>query len=373
MHRLTLLAVLACGNLPLAAQNSTQSYAWNLPKGFPAPRVPIDNPMSTAKVELGRYIFYDKRLSVNGKSSCATCHQQELAFTDGLPAAVGATGEKHPRSAISLVNIAYSAVFTWSNPQITTLEQQALVPMFGEHPLELGLQNGDGFLSMLKSNPKYRELFEHAFPEDSDRFTTVNGAKAIASFERSIISARSPYDRYHYGGDDTAVTESTKRGEILFFSQQLSCFRCHGGFNFSGDSVSERHAVTELEFHNTGLYNLPGALSYPAPNLGIFEFTKDPKDVGKFKAPTLRNIALTAPYMHDGSIATLDGVLSHYAAGGRTIGAGPHAGDGHNNPNKDPLIAGFNLSDRQRSDLIEFLKSLTDQAVLHDGRFANPW
>ena len=332
-----LFALAACGTIALTAQD--------LPTGFPKPRVPLDNPLTPAKVELGRYLFYDTRMSVNGKSSCASCHKQELAFTDGLPVAVGATGEKHPRGAMSLVNIAYSAALTWGNPGIVSLEQQALIPMFGENPLELGLRVGDSFLSTLRSDPKYRELFEYAFPQDSDRFTIVNVTKAIASFERSIISARSPYDRYHYCGDDSAVSDSAKRGEILFFSQQLSCFRCHGGFNFGGGA----------EFHNNGLYNARGG-----PDTGISEFTKDPKDAGKFKAPTLRNIALTAPYMHDGSIATLDGVLSHYASAG------------HNSPNKDPLIAGFALSSQDRIDLIEFLKSLTDQAVLYDRRFANP-
>ncbi len=128
-----------------------------------------------------------------------------------------------------------------------------------------------------------------------------------------------------------------------------------------------------MEFHNTGLYNLPGPLSYPAPNVGIYEYTRLAADVGKFKAPTLRNIAVTAPYMHDGSIATLEGVLDHYAAGGRRIRSGPHAGDGHNNPNKDHLIGGFTLSPADRADLVAFLQSLTDDAVLRDPRYSNPW
>jgi len=196
---------------------------------------------------------------------------------------------------------------------------------------------------------------------------------AIACFERSIISARSPYDRYHYGGDDTAVSESGKRGEILFFSQNLACFRCHGGFYFSEGTTSAARAPHEIEFHNTGLYNVRGAISYPAPNVGTFEFTKSAKDVGKFKAPTLRNIALTAPYMHDGSIATLEGVLDHYAAGGRTINGGPHAGVGHDNPNKDALIQGFPLSTGEREDLIHFLETLIDAEALKDERFSNPW
>jgi cytochrome c peroxidase len=289
--------------------------------------------MTVAKVELGRYLFYDTRLSLNGKASCATCHKQELAFTDGRAVSLGATGEAHTRSSMSLVNVAYSAVLTWSNPSLTKLEDQALIPMYGEHPVELGLRINDNLLAKLHAEPIYTELFRQAFPQSEDPFTRQNVVYAIASFERSIISADSPYDRYHYGGDDHAISESAKRGEILFFSQPLSCFRCHGGFNFS-DATRQ-----PVEFHN----------------VGIDEFAK-------FKAPTLRNIAVTAPYMHNGSLATLEKVLTHYAEGGS-----------NHNPDKDPLIAGFTLSQQDRDDLIAFLNSLTDEAVLHDVRFSNPW
>jgi cytochrome c peroxidase len=296
-----------------------ETYHWDLPAGFPVPRVPADNPMTAAKVELGRYLFYDPRMSVNRKSSCATCHKQELAFTDGRPFAVGTTGENHTRGAMSLVNVAYSSALTWNTPGVNRLEDQALVPMFGEHPLELGLRPGDGFLLSLRASAKYQVLFEKAFSDETDRFTIANVVKAIACFERSIVSARSPYDRYHFGRDDLAVSESAKRGEILFFSQSQSCFRCHGGANFGGGS----------EFHNTGL---------------------SAGEATTFQAPTLRNIAITAPYMHDGSIATLDAVIDHYASGG------------HDNPHKDPLIAGFHLTAEQRADLIAFFQSLTDEA-----------
>jgi cytochrome c peroxidase len=359
-----LFLVALTGRWAVAAESDKAGdYQWNLPKGFPKPYVPADNPMSAAKVDLGRYLFYDTRMSVNGKESCASCHKQDLAFTDGRATGLGATGESHSRSAMSLVNVAWSGALTWSNPEMRSLEKQALVPMFGEHPVELGLREGDRFLPMLQSDAKYRALFEQAFPNETDRFTIDNVTRAIASFERSIISGRSPYDRYHYDRDDSAVSDAAKRGEVQFFDQRLSCFRCHGGFNFTDSTVSERNAKRPIEFHNTGLYNLPGLLSYPPPNVGIYEFTKAPADVGKFKAPTLRNIALTAPYMHDGSIPTLEGVLDHYAAGGR---------NGHN-PNKDPLIGGFTISQQNRDDLIEFLKSLTDDAVIHDPKFANPW
>jgi cytochrome c peroxidase len=358
MRVLSIVGMLWLLSGQIRAGDPAGSWEWNLPKGFPKPFVPVDNPMTAAKVELGRHLFYDRRMSANGQASCATCHKQELAFTDGRTVGVGATGESHSRGAMSLVNVAYSGALTWSNPKMTRLEDQALVPMFGEHPVELGLREGDGFLPRVRSDAKYRELFARAFPNETDPVSIGNVTKAIASFERSIISARSPYDRYHYGGDDNAVSDSAKRGEILFFSQNVACFRCHGGFNFSDATVSERTADREREFHNTGLY-----LSYPAPNVGIYEHTHNPADTGKFKAPTLRNVAVTAPYMHDGSVPTLEDVLDHSAGGGRA----------HDNPNKDPLIHGFPLSSQERADLIAFLQALTDEEVLRDKRFSNPW
>jgi cytochrome c peroxidase len=367
----SLLSVMIC--LAAAEPPNPGVYVWNLPKGFPQPRVPADNHMTATKVELGRHLFYDTRLSINDKASCATCHQQALAFTDGRAASLGATGESHPRSSMSLVNVAYNAALTWSNPTLTSLEEQTLIPMYGEHPLELGLQMRDDFPAKLRTLHVYVDLFAQAYPGSKDPFNRQNAVNAIACFERSLISADSPYDRYHYHGEDQAISASAKRGEILFFSQPLSCFRCHGGFNFSDASDSAQREPRPIEYHNTGLYNLPGAMSYPAPNVGIYEFTKQPSDIGKFKAPTLRNIAITAPYMHDGSIATLAEVLDHYAAGGRTIASGPQAGNGHNNPNKDALIGGFTLSTHDRDDLIAFLQALTDTAVLHNPRFSNPW
>jgi cytochrome c peroxidase len=355
-------------------QASSADYQWQLPKGFPRPKVPADNPMTLQKVRLGRYLFYDQRMSVNGSESCASCHQQKLAFTDGRPQGVGATGQMHPRGAMSLVNIAYSGALTWANPNEHSLENQALTPMFGDHPVELGMTGkGEAFVQILRADPLYREMFAAAFPGEADPFSISNVTKAIASFERTIISASSTYDRYHYGGQDDAISESATHGEALFFSEPLSCFRCHGGFNFSDATVSESSRGTDVQFHNTGLYNLAGDFSYPAPNRGIYEYTSKPEDIGKFKAPTLRNIALTAPYMHDGSAETLNDVLNHYAAGGRTIPDSPNSGDGSRNPNKDPLIRGFQLSQQDRADLINFLESLTDDDVTRDNRFANPW
>jgi cytochrome c peroxidase len=335
-------------------------FEWNLPKGFPRPAVPADNPMSVAKVELGHYLFYDKRMSVNGKTSCSTCHRQELAFTDGRARAQGTTGQAHPRSSMSLVNVAYAPLLTWANPTLDSLEEQALTPMLGEEPVELGLKGHEPeFLNVLRRDPIYHRLLPQAFPEKGDAFTLQNVTKAIAAFERTIISMRSPYDRYRWGGDPSAISDSAKRGELLFSSSEHGgCFQCHGGWNFSAVRFegSKDRAVEGGGFFNTGV------TQYLPPNRGLFEHTQRAEDVGKFRPPTLRNIALTAPYMHDGSLATLEEVIDHYAAGGKM-----------DHPNKSRILRPFNLTGSDQRDLVEFLKSLTDEELLHDLRWSDPW
>jgi cytochrome c peroxidase len=358
-----------------AGLGRSADYAWDLPRGFSKPRVPATNPMAEPKALLGRYLFYDKRMSVNGTQSCASCHQQELAFTDGRPKALGATGEEHPRSAMSLVNVAYAGVLTWSNPNLRSLEEQALIPMMSEHPVELGLRSGmAAFLGQIGADSLYRLLFAEAFPGVKEPVTLGNVAKALAAFERSIISARSPYDRYYFGGETGAISVSAQRGQAIFFGDRVAgCFHCHGGFNFSDATVDEGSRGQRIEFHNTGLYNVPGTFRYPRPNLGIYQQTRKVADAGKFKTPSLRNVVLTAPYMHDGSIATLEEVLDHYVAGGRTIANGPFAGRGHENPYRDSRMTGIALTPQNRDDLLAFLRSLTDVELTRDPRFSNPW
>src|SRR5262249_29476512 len=208
------------------------TFQWNIPSRFPPPIVPPDNAMSTAKVQLGRRLFYDQRMSVNGKQSCASCHKQELAFTDGRARAEGTTGALHPRSSMSLANVAYNASLTWDNAALRVLEEQALIPIFGTDPIELGLKGSeDRFLSELRHDPVYGRLFGAAFPGEPDPFTMKNVAKALAAFERTIVSLKSPYDRYRFGGELDALNESAKRGELLFFSgERAGCFQCHGGW-----------------------------------------------------------------------------------------------------------------------------------------------
>jgi cytochrome c peroxidase len=216
-------------------------------------------------------------------------------------------------------------------------------------------------------------MFREAFPEVSRPYNLDHVIKAIAAFERTLISGRSPYDRYIRQGESNSISESAKRGEALFFHRPLTCFRCHGGFTLGGSTVFRTQPSPQPEYFNTGLYNLSGKFSFPPDNLGLYEYTHEPEDVGKFNPPSLRNVALRSPYMHDGSIATLDGVLDHYAAGGRTISTGPLAGDGSKNPNKSNQVSGFALTVQQRHDLIAFLEALTDDDFIRNERFSDPW
>lgn len=349
-------------------------WDWKLPPGYPEPLVPADNPMTHAKVELGRHLFYDPRLSADEKMSCASCHEQQRAFSDGKTKPVGVHGDVIPRNSMSLGNVAYAAVLTWANPHLTRLETQMLVPLFGETPPELGMAGQENrLIEKLRQIPQYQKLFAQAYPEDVQPFSLKRLTQAIASFERSLISSNSPYDRYIYLKDKNAMSASALRGEALFFSEKLECFHCHGGFNFSDASQHSKTIFAEYSFHNTGLYNLNGTGAYPEPNRGIYELSFNPRDMGRFKAPTLRNIEVTGPYMHDGSIATLEDVVAHYAAGGRTLNDPVYGGVGAKNPFKSAFVPGFQLSEQEKSDLIAFLRSLTDQAFLKNPAFANPW
>jgi cytochrome c peroxidase len=329
--------------------------------------------MSAVKVELGRRLFHDTRLSGNGTFSCASCHVQELGFADGQARAAGSTHEIHPRGAMSLTNVAYNATLGWANPELTTLEAQARVPMFNVEPVELGLLGlEEELLERLQGVDGYRRLFAESFPGSSAPITLPNVVRALASFERTLISGNSAYDRLTFGGDSDALSASAKRGMRLFFSEELACSKCHGGFNFSGPVQFEAGRQAEPTFHNTGLYNLDGRGAMPSNSPGLREHTGRRRDSGRFRAPTLRNIAVTAPYMHDGSIATLEEVLEHYAGGGRRIASGPHAGDGRHSPHKSELVRGFPLNDQNRTDLVAFLRSLTDEAFLREPRFGSP-
>jgi cytochrome c peroxidase len=340
------LVIIGVALLAAARQPAVAQFQWDLPPRVAAPRVPVDNPMTPARIELGRRLFYDTRLSGNGTQSCATCHRQELAFTDGKAHGVGSTGMVHPRSPMSLVNVAYRDVLTWTNQELRTLEQQALVPMFGAEPIELGLSgHEDRIYRTLAADTVYRPLFAEAFPGETTPVTTGNIAAALSAFERSIVSFRSLFDRYREYEDRSAMSESAIRGSVLFFSNRKArCISCHRGLNLDGGAKTVNTAPGEelvFTFHNTGLSS---------------------DQVDTFRVPTLRNIAVTAPYMHDGSIATLEETLDHYVAGGRA-----------SNPLKSTGLQPLTLSADERRDLIAFLESLTDREALSDPRWSNPW
>lgn len=353
----------------------TEAYQWDLPQWAPEPIVPPDNPMSREKVELGRHLFYDKRLSADSSMSCATCHRQDKAFTDGKARSEGIDGTLGGRSAMSLVNAGYLPVLTWMNPNLNSLEIQALIPIFGEHPVEMGMAGREKLLfERLKAEPRYRKLFTEAFPDESTRgdealYSLSTVTKALAAFQRSLVSFGSAFDQYRYEGKTQALSASAKRGESLFFGEKMECYHCHGGLNFNDNIQHSRMPFPELGFHNTGLYDIDGKGSYPKKNPGIIEITGLASDTGKFRTPTLRNIALTAPYMHDGSIPTLAEVIrSHYARAGRAS-----MEYGQPNPLRSEFLQGFEVTDQEVADLVVFLESLTDTAFIANPRHGDPW
>ncbi len=378
-----LAALTVAGLVPSAAPGqanwtiggyTTSDYEWALPDWMPRPLVPADNPMNAAKVELGRHLFYDTRLSLDATMSCASCHRQELAFTDGRKRSEGVKGDATKRNSMTLVNVAYTPTLTWANPLITSLEQHALSPMFGFDPPELGMGGREQELfARLADEPKYSKLFAEAFPEFDGRIDLFTVTRALGAFQRTIVTAGSPYDRYRYGGDENAISASAKRGEALFFSERLECHHCHNGLNMNDNARHGQKPMGEVGFHNTGLYNVDGSGGYPSRDTGVRDVTYRFGDEGRFRTPTLRNVVLTAPYMHDGSAATLDDVIDHYEAGGRRIADGPDAGDGSKNPLKSVFVVGFRLTPAEREDLKAFLASLTDEEILYRDSLSNPW
>jgi len=358
------------GQAPTAAGRDAASatYRWNKPAWAPAPAVPADNPMSVAKVRLGRRLFYDKRLSINGTMSCASCHQQAHGFTDGQRTHLGATGEPGIRSAMTLTNVAYLPSYTWANPTITTLERQMLVPLFSDHPLEMGMAGHEAELAArLAEDAEYAREFAEAFPREVAHMDVAHVTKAIAAFERTLLSFESPYDRYKHG-DANAISAAAKRGETLFFGERLECYHCHDGVNFTDNYIAQGLAFPENGFHNTGLYNEDSRGAYKPWDHGLRDVTSRAEDEGAFRTPTLRNVAVTAPYMHDGSLPTLEVVIQqHYAVKGRAslTPNGP-------NPLRSEFIEGFRISKREMKDLVAFLDSLTDEHFLTNPDLADP-
>jgi cytochrome c peroxidase len=286
--------------------------------------------MSDAKVGLGRRLFFETRLSVTGAYSCASCHDPARAFTDGRALAQGATGQPTANGAMSLANVAYNVSFGWAKPDVQSLEAQMLEPLLNEHPVEMGMKGREHEVeALLSADPAYRAAFAAAFPGSAGRGTFDLTVKAIAAFERTLISGHSRFDRYVFGGEHEALSAEAKRGMALFYSERLGCSACHSGFNFSGN-WRDAQGVTG------------------PPSLAV-----NGTAATALRVPTLRNIALTAPYMHDGRFSTLEAVVAHYEQ------AGQRADTARSEPNA-PRLRSFVLDSSERAALIAFLQSLTD-------------
>lgn len=293
----------------------------------PLPDVPVpkDNPLTPAKIELGKMLFFDPRLSSNGHYACATCHNPALAFTDGLPRALGFKQIELGRHTPTLLNVAYNTSQFW-NGRLKTLEEQAKESLLDKDHMNT---TAEVLKHLLNGIPSYRKQFQEVFggPATVDRV-----AKAIAAFERTLMAGDSSYDRY-LAGDKQALTPQEKHGLLLFVGKAV-CTMCHNGPNLS-----------DGRFHNIGTKHV-GPLMV---DMGRYDITKDHKDMHAFKTPTLRNIALTPPYMHDGVLETLEDVVEYYDKGGE------------NHPHKSLLIVSLNMTAQEKKDLLAFLMSLNGQ------------
>lgn len=347
-----------------------------LPEHVQTPAIPEFNPLTAERIELGRFLFYDNMLSANEQQSCASCHFQALAFTDGKVKPEGSTGERLVRNSQALFNVAWNGSFTWSHNGFAEIEDQLNVPLRADNPIELGIVDGmlDEVVARFANSPLYQPMFLAAFPELQGEVTIDAIRFALAAFVRSLISYSSPYDAY-LAGDRSALTDQQKRGLQLFNGERLECFHCHNGVNLTTSYRDE--GTVDLKaaasFFNNGLYNVDGAGSYPERDQGLADITLDASDSGLFRPPSLRNVEVTAPYMHDGSIATLREVIEHYARGGTLTSEGPNAGDGRLSPLKNGLINGFSIEEDEIEAVIAFLESLTDEQFLNDPRFGSPF
>ena len=356
---------LACAaqeqDLPQARRASLRAtISW----GLPPVAAPLDNPQTREKIALGRKLYYDPILSVDNTVACATCHDPARAFTDGKQFAQGVKKQLATRNAPTVLNAAFLGDFFWDG-RSPSLEKQAEDPVQNPREMANTLATVEKRLS---HDAEYRQEFEKAFGPGPIKFANV--AKAIASFERTLVSGGSPFDRFHYGGDRSALTPAAQRGlEVFSRKDKANCASCHGIDNHyphfpfeenSGGVGKKKRFVTaaaipddetfalftDRKFHNTGV-GADAAGHYQ--DLGRYLLTHKEQDKGAFRTPSLRNVALTAPYMHDGSLKTLKDVIDFYVRGGNP------------NPHQDELIHPLNLTEEEKADLLEFLQSLTGE------------
>jgi cytochrome c peroxidase len=317
--------------IAIVAVGCSDVFEVEVPPDFPAVPVPADNALTEARVDLGKRLFHDTQLSRTREVACSSCHLADHAFSDPRRFSVGVEGRVGGRNAPSIVNIAYNTSFFWDGGA-PTLEQQAIGPII--NPLEMDMKIGD-VVTRLEADSGYVDAFERAYDTRPSPGTVT---KALASFMRTIVSGNSRYDRFERG-DLTALDESEQRGRAIANGERGECFHCHVAFNFTNNG-----------FRNNNLY-----AHYD--DIGRAKVTELDSDIGKFKVPTLRNVALTAPYMHDGSLPTLEAVVEHYSSGGFVSAT------------SDPTIRPLNLTAQEKQDLVAFLKALTDETIATDPRF----
>jgi cytochrome c peroxidase len=312
---------------------SLPKYEPKIPLGLDedAFHVPKDNPLTKEKIELGRLLFFDKRLSKDNTIACSTCHAPALAFTDGRPVSAGIKGQLGGRSAPTAINRGFSKVQFWDG-RAPTLEDQSIGPFV--NPIEHGFADHDELVSKINKIGGYKKLFKGVFRTDA--ITKEQVGKAIASFQRTLISGNSPFDKFDWDGDEKAISESAKRGRKLFFGK-AECSLCHIGTNFSDE-----------KFHNIGV-----GWDKESVDAGRYQVTKVKKDTGAFKTPTLREISKTAPYMHDGRFATLEEVVEFYDEGGV------------DNPFLDKQIVPLNLTDSEKRDIVAMMRTLNGEGWQH--------
>ena len=363
--KLSSTSIIACQSSDL--QEEAEETV-NLPEHFPP--WPSEHPIATAEqVELGRWLFYDRRLSRDATRSCGICHEQGKAFSDGLSLALGIENTMLPLNSPALFNIAWRTELTW-NRQFEDVESQMSGPLFSQDPLEMGMTE-ELLEERLSQYPRYIELFQLAFPEDNNPISTENTISAIASFTRSIVSSNSKYDRWLSGEEELSIDE--EQGRQLFFSERLKCSACHGGVFFDEPSVSQTGVEGRHGYFNTGLYNVDALGGYPASAQGLIETSGMVTDMGKFKVPTLRNLEYTYPWMHDGSEISLQHIIDNYASGGRVVEAGVNSGDGRENPYKADLVSGFDITETELEELLAFLALLNDDSLRTASDLVSPF
>ena len=299
--------------------------------------IPADNPLTAEKIELGRTLFFDKRLSQDNTIACASCHLSTHAFTDGKPVSTGIRGQKGGRSAPASFNRVFSSAQFWDG-RAPTLEAQSVGPF--TNPIEHGFANYDVMNAKMMKIAGYRKLFKQVFGDEN--ITTERVGKAIASFQRTILSGNSPADRFDQGQEAGAISESAQKG-LTLFRDKARCTKCHSGFNF-----------TDEKFHNIGI-----GWDDNKVDLGRYMVTGTAEELGAFKTPTLREISRSAPYMHDGRFKTLEDVVNFYNKGGVK------------NPHQDPLILPLELTKEEKQDLVQFLRTLTGEGWKHIAAPAN--